>query len=153
MRQKKCREQKRFLRRIVKELEKAIDWTTDGHAYRDSWFCYRLIVDGRKLKAWVRKAYLAAVFDFMARNLPYQPEGVRLIFLLREDNLLSSRAILFFDQTYYENFWRRNWSDQTWLEVDSSPKSFLGYDLPQDLPAKIIIEKSGKQMTRLLALG
>ncbi|MGT2757232.1 DUF3916 domain-containing protein [Streptococcus ovuberis] len=153
MRQKAFREQKRLVRRMLRRLARPLDWTTDGSSYQDICFCDRLVVDGQKLSSRTRKAYLSAVFAFMARNLPHQPEGVRLIFLLREENLLSSRAMLFFDQTYYENFWRRNWSDQTWLEVDASPKLFLGYALPKVLPARLFIEKNGNTTTHLLALG
>ncbi|MBP3555918.1 MAG: DUF3916 domain-containing protein, partial [Clostridia bacterium] len=49
----------------------------------------------------------------------------KVVAIINEGDLWESQIVIFYDKKYYESFWTRNTSEQTWTLIDDPTKSFI----------------------------
>ena len=70
-------------------------------------------------KAWIAKA------EEIVRNKPEGLPFCKVAALLSYPDLHESEIILFYDQEYYDTFWKRDWEEQKWTRIEGG-RSFAG---------------------------
>lgn len=70
-------------------------------------------------KAWLEKT--AKIIEQKPKSLPF----CKVVALIDEYDLWASQIIVFYDEEYYNSFWERNTSYQTWIPLQSNKRSFL----------------------------
>ena len=69
-------------------------------------------------RAWLQKT--AEIIDQKPKDSPF----CKVVAVIDEGDLWESQIIIFYDEDYYNSFWERSSTEQTWLPIDSDTRSF-----------------------------
>ena len=69
-------------------------------------------------RAWLQKT--AEIIDQKPKDIPF----CKVVAVIDKGDLWESQIIIFYDEDYYNSFWERSSTEQTWLPIDSDTRSF-----------------------------
>lgn len=126
MKYKKQRGQRRKIKNLLFNIEQIAPYIDmDGsyehfHVPSDSFISSSKTCG--KIKTTFCKAWLKKTTEIMGQK-PKELPFCKVVACIDENYLWESQIIIFYDEEYYNNFWKRNTPDQTWIPI-SVPKSF-----------------------------
>ena len=69
-------------------------------------------------RAWLQKT--AEIIDQKPKDIPF----CKVVAVIDKGDLWESQIIIFYDENYYNSFWKRGSVEQIWLPIDSDTRSF-----------------------------
>ena len=126
MKYKKERGQFRKMRRLLINIEKIIPYENTERSYEHFHVPSDPFISSPKTSGKIKTTFCKAWLKKTVEIMEQKPESLpfcKVVSCIVENDLWSSQIIIFYDEEYYNNFWKRDTSDQTWVPI-STPKSF-----------------------------
>lgn len=128
MAEKKQRGQKRRLKALLEGIERIMPFGSTDARYEcfsvpSSPFISSPKTSGKVktvfCRAWLKKA------EEIAEKTPEELSFCRVVALINECDLWRSQIIVFYDQAYFEEFWKRDCAEQQWAPMKKESRSFI----------------------------
>ncbi len=128
MNRSKIRGQQRKLNKLLEYTEKIkayehTDISCESFSVPSSPFIQSQKTAGR-IKTQFAEAWLLKAQEVLLqkpKNLPF----CKVVAILDEPDFWNSKIIVFYDETYYNTFWKRDGAGQKWCIIRENGKSFL----------------------------
>ena len=119
---KKVRGQRRKLRKLLRDIDGLTPFESESnrlyehfHVPSGTW------LNSPSTAVSVKTAFCKAWLEQCQRFIQAKPTNLsfcRVVAVLCEPLLGESQIVIFYSQEYFETFWKRNYSDQSWLPLN-----------------------------------
>lgn len=157
---KKIRGQRRKLNNLIKRINE-LEMVYPYHYHYDHFHtpCANDFIDSPQVGNFVKKSFCQAWIEktqFFIQQKPKEAKFCKIVCVLDIKSLWNSQIIIFYDKTYYNNFWSRNDEYQKWILLEN--RSFkrekaLKTDLLELGYKEIIVDGNTNYITELWFYG
>ena len=85
-------------------------------------------ISAPKTSAKIKSAFCKAWLEKTAEIIEQKPDDIpfcKVVGLIDVPDFWQSQIIIFYDKDYYDTFWTRNSTEQTWTHIKDQTKSFV----------------------------
>lgn len=128
MRCKKQRGQKRKLRALHNNIRQIHPFQNTDYQYEHFHVPCNQFISSPKTSGKIKTAFCKAWLDKTAKIIEQKPCGIsfcKVIAVIDALDLGNSQIIIFYDENYYNSFWLRNSTEQTWAPIIKQGMSFI----------------------------
>ena len=115
---KRQRGQTRKLNRLLKHIDGFQPFTDLSQPYEHFHVpCSNIFINSSKTYGNIKTAFICKWIKTAEKFIGMKPEKLffcRIAALIFEENLWDSQIIIFYSEKYFQDFWTRNSSEQTW---------------------------------------
>ena len=121
--------------------------------------CSNDFICSPKVGSFVKKAFCKAWLEktqIFIQQKPKEAEFCKVVCVLDIRYLWYSQIIIFYDETYYKNFWNRNDEYQKWITIEDrsfKKEKLLNTDMMELGFKEIIVDEGANYMTELWFFG
>lgn len=159
MKYKKQRGQKRKLRVLYNYINCPFQNSDCKYEHFHTPFCQ--FISSPKTNGKIKTAFCRAWLDKTVEIIEHKPCDLsfcKVVAVIDELDLGNSQIIIFYDKNYYDSFWLRNSTEQTWDPIVKQDMSFInGRHIESKLKEKgyyeIIIDSDSTYKTVLWFYG
>ena len=141
---KKVRGQRRKLRKLLRDIDGLTPFESESnrlyehfHVPSGTW------LNSPSTAGSVKTAFCKAWLEQCQRFIQAKPTNLsfcRVVAVLCEPLLGESQIVIFYSQEYFETFWKRNYSDQSWLPLNKGSSFTINTDVfVSSLVIKVIL--------------
>lgn len=127
MKYKKERGQSRKLKRLLSYIEEIKPYKNTDRIYEHFHVPSSPFISSPKTSGKIKTAFCKAWLKKTAEIIGQKPKSLsfcKVVSVIVENDLWASQIIVFYDENYYNSFWERNSTYQTWIPFQTSGKSF-----------------------------
>lgn len=125
---KKERGQKRKLRVLLNSINQICPFQNTDHNYEHFHVPFSQFISSPKTKGKIKTAFCKAWLDKTAEIIEHKPNDLpfcKVVASIDEPNFGDSQIIIFYNENYYNSFWLRDSTEQTWDPIIKQGKSFI----------------------------
>ncbi len=128
MAEKKQRGQKRKLKALLKNISNITPFMKTSARYEHFHAPCSPFISSPKTSGKVKTAFCRAWLkkaEEITKNVPKELSFCKVVAFIDERDLWCSQIIIFYDPTYFEEFWKRDHIKQRWIPMDNQTYSFI----------------------------
>ena len=124
---KKQRGQHRKIKKLLLNIEQITQFTNINDRYEHFHVPSDQFISSPKTCGKNKTAFCEAWLQKTSEIIEQKPKDIsfcKVVAVIDEGNLWESQIIIFYDEDYYNSFWDRSSTGQTWLPIASDARSF-----------------------------
>lgn len=124
---KKQRGQRRKINNLLLNIEQITSFTDTDDRYEHFHVPSDQFISSPKTSGKTKTAFCRAWLQKTAEIINQKPKDIsfcKVVAVIDGGDLWESQIIIFYDEDYYNSFWKRSSNEQTWLPMDSDTRSF-----------------------------
>lgn len=125
---KKIRGQRRKLNTLFKNIDRIIPFRNTDSDYEHFHVPSSMFIQSPKTAGRIKTAFCQKWLEKTLDIIRKKPENLpfcKVVALIDSPNYWSSQIIIFYSQSYYNTFWDRDDSFQSWEALESKEQSFV----------------------------
>ncbi len=125
---KKQRGQERRLKTLLDKINQIQPFQNTECKYEHFHVPCSNFISSPKTSGKIKTAFCKAWLNKTAEIMQQKPDGIsfcKVVAVIDEFDFWESQIIIFYDKDYYDSFWQRNSTEQSWNAIDKCGLSFV----------------------------